>query len=51
MMASDCDLLLWAVVGDLDVYRRFQAEQIDGIESLKTEISLQRIKITAALPI
>jgi hypothetical protein len=39
---------------DLDVYRRFQAEKlarIAAVQSLKTDIPLQRIKVTAALPL
>lgn len=54
MMAGDCDFLLRVVTRDLDAYRRFQAEKlarIDGVKSLKTEIPLQRIKLTSALPI
>lgn len=54
MMAGDCDFLLRVVARDLDAYRRFQAEKlarIDGVKSLKTEIPLQRIKLTAALPL
>lgn len=54
MMAGDCDFLLRVVARDLDAYRRFQAEKlarIVGVQSLKTDIPLQRIKLTAALPI
>jgi DNA-binding Lrp family transcriptional regulator len=54
MMAGDCDFLLRVVSSDLDAYRRFQAEKlarIAGVQSLKTEIPLQRIKVTAALPL
>lgn len=54
MMAGDCDFLLRVVARDLDAYRRFQAEKlarIEGVQSLKTEIPLQRIKVTAALPV
>lgn len=54
MMAGDCDFLLRVVARDLDAYRRFQAEKlacIDGVQSLKTDIPLQRIKLTSALPI
>lgn len=54
MMAGDCDFLLRVVARDLDAYRRFQAEKlarIVGVQSLKTDIPLQRIKLTAALPL
>lgn len=54
MMAGDCDFLMRVVTRDLDAYRRFQAEKlakIDGVQSLKTDIPLQRIKLTAALPL
>jgi Lrp/AsnC family leucine-responsive transcriptional regulator len=54
MMAGDCDFLLRVVAADLDAYRRFQAEKlarIPGVQSLKTDIPLQRIKVTAALPL
>ena len=54
LMAGDCDFLLRVVARDLDAYRRFQAEKlarIDGVQSLKTDIPLQRIKLTMALPL
>jgi Lrp/AsnC family leucine-responsive transcriptional regulator len=54
MMAGDCDFLLRVVASDLDAYRRFQAEKlarIDGVQSLKTDIPLQRIKLTGSLPL
>lgn len=54
MMAGDCDFLLRVVASDLDAYRRFQAEKlarIAGVQNLKTDIPLQRVKLTAALPL
>lgn len=54
MMAGDCDFLLRVVARDLDAYRRFQAEKlarIEGVRSLKTDIPLQRIKLTGSLPL
>ena len=54
MMAGDCDFLLRVVASDLDAYRQFQAEKlarIAGVQSLKTDIPLQRIKVTTALPL
>jgi DNA-binding Lrp family transcriptional regulator len=46
--------LLRVVASDLDAYRRFQAEKlarIDGVQSLKTDIPLQRVKLTGSLPL
>lgn len=54
MMAGDCDFLLRVVARDLDAYRRFQAEKLArlaGVQSLKTDIPLQRVKLTTALPV
>ncbi|GAB0117812.1 Lrp/AsnC family transcriptional regulator [Acidisoma sp. 7E03] len=54
MMAGDCDFLLRVVARDLDAYRRFQAEKlarIVGVQSLKTEIPLQRVKEASPLPL
>lgn len=54
MMAGDCDFLLRVVARDLDGYRRFQAEKLArlaGVQSLKTDIPLQRVKLTTALPL
>ena len=54
MMAGDCDFLLRVVADNLDGYRRFQARKlarIAGVKSLKTDIPLQRVKLTIALPL
>ena len=54
LMAGDCDFFLRVVVADLDAYRRFQVEHLNkiiSIQSVKTEIPLQRIKQTTALPL
>ena len=54
LMADDCDFFLRIVVADLDAYRRFQVEHLNkiiSIQSVKTEIPLQRIKQTTALPL
>ena len=54
LMAGDCDFFLRIVVADLDAYRRFQVEHLNkiiSIQSVKTEIPLQRIKQTTALPL
>jgi Lrp/AsnC family leucine-responsive transcriptional regulator len=54
LMAGDCDFLLRVVAPDLDSYRRFQAEhlaRIEGVRSLKTDIPMQTIKQSPALPL
>lgn len=54
LMAGDCDFLLRVVAADLDDYRRFQIEhltRIKGVQSVKTEIPMQKIKLTSALPV
>lgn len=54
LMAGDCDFLLRVVAADLDDYRCFQIEyltKIDGVQSVKTEIPMQKIKLTSELPL
>jgi DNA-binding Lrp family transcriptional regulator len=54
VMAGDCDFLLRVAVEDLDAYRRFQIEhlnRIKGLQSVKTEIPMQKIKLTWELPL
>lgn len=54
LMAGDCDFLLRIVAADLDDYRRFQVEhltRIAGVQSVKTEIPMQKIKLTSELPL
>ncbi|KAF1043195.1 MAG: Leucine-responsive regulatory protein [Herbaspirillum frisingense] len=54
LMAGDCDFLLRVVVADLEEYRQFQIRhltRIPGVLSVKTEVPLQRIKLTSALPV
>ena len=54
LMAGDCDFLLRVVSEDLAAYRKFQTEhltRIKGVQSVKTEIPMQSIKLTSALPI
>lgn len=54
LMAGDCDFLLRVVGADIDAYRRFQAEhlgRIKGVQSIKTEIPMQKIKQTTAIPV
>jgi len=54
LMAGDCDFLLRVVAADLTAYRRFQAEhlaRIEGVSSLKTDIPMQKVKLTSELPL
>ena len=54
LMAGDCDFLLRVVATDLDAYRRFQMEhltRIKGVQSVKTEIPMQKIKLSTELPL
>lgn len=54
LMAGDCDFLLRVVVADLDAYRRFQVEhlnRIKGVQNVKTEIPMQKIKQSTQLPL
>ena len=52
LMAGDCDFFLRIVVADLDLYRKFQIHhlnKISGLQNVKTEIPLQKIKQTTEL--
>ncbi|WCM91291.1 Lrp/AsnC family transcriptional regulator [Acidovorax sp. NCPPB 2350] len=54
LMAGDCDFLLRIVAADLDAYRQFQIShltRIPGVQSVKTEIPMQRVKSTSELPV
>ncbi|MDC7699441.1 Lrp/AsnC family transcriptional regulator [Vogesella indigofera] len=54
LMAGDCDFLLRIVAADLDDYRQFQIEhltRIKGVQNVKTEIPMQKIKLTSAIPV
>jgi DNA-binding Lrp family transcriptional regulator len=54
LMAGDCDFLLRVVAADLDDYRQFQIKhltRIEGVQSVKTEIPMQKIKLTPELPV
>lgn len=54
LMAGDCDFLLRVVAADLDTYRQFQVDhltRIKGVQSVKTEIPMQKIKLTSELPL
>lgn len=52
LMAGDCDFLLRIAVADLEAYRQFQMEylaRIRGVQSVKTEIPMQKIKLTSKI--
>lgn len=54
LMAGECDFLLRVVAADLDEYRQFQIDhltRIKGVQSVKTDIPMQRIKLTSELPV
>ena len=54
IMAGECDALLRVVAEDLDGYRRFQAAHLNrsiGVQNVRTDIPLQRIKLSTELPI
>jgi DNA-binding Lrp family transcriptional regulator len=54
LMAGDCDFLLRILAADITAYRRFQIEYLNslpGVQSVKTEIPMQRIKYSNEIPI
>lgn len=54
LMAGDCDFLLKVAVADIDDYRHFQTEYLSrtkGVSNIKTEIPLQIVKQTTAIPL
>jgi Lrp/AsnC family transcriptional regulator, leucine-responsive regulatory protein len=53
IMAGECDALLRVVAEDMDAYRRFQGNHLsraNGVQSVKTDIPLQKIKLSTKLP-
>src|SRR5918993_3640500 len=53
LMAGDSDFLLRVVAKDLDDYRRFQIAHLtrsNGVQSIKTDIPMKRIKQSSELP-
>lgn len=53
-MAGDCDFILRVIATDLEAYRLFQSQylaRIEGVRNLKTEIPMQKVKMTWALPL
>ncbi len=54
LMAGDCDFLLRVLAADIAAYRRFQIDYLNslpGVQSVKTEIPMQRIKYSSEIPI
>lgn len=54
LMAGDCDFLLRIVAKDLDDYRQFQIDhltRIKVVKSVKSEIPMQKIKLTSEIPV
>ncbi len=54
IMAGECDALLRVVAADLDGYRQFQAANLNrknGVQTVKTDIPLQKIKLSTELPL
>ncbi|MBK5569594.1 Lrp/AsnC family transcriptional regulator [Ensifer sp. 2YAB10] len=54
LMAGECDFLLRIVARDLDDYRRFQIEhltRIKGVQSVKTDVPMQKVKLSTELPL
>ncbi len=54
LMAGDCDFILRVVVADLEDYRNFQIShltRIKGVQNVKTEVPMQKIKLTSELPL
>ncbi|EMI5489509.1 Lrp/AsnC family transcriptional regulator [Providencia stuartii] len=54
LMAGECDALIRIVTEDLASYRRFHADhltQIRSIQSIKTEVPMETVKVTYALPL
>lgn len=54
LMAGECDALLRIVTTDLTAYRAFHANhltRIDSVQSVKTEVPMETLKLTHALPV
>jgi Lrp/AsnC family transcriptional regulator, leucine-responsive regulatory protein len=54
LMAGDCDFLLRVVAADLEAYRQFQVDRltrITGVQNVKTDVPMQKIKLTSELPL
>ncbi|GAB7526438.1 Lrp/AsnC family transcriptional regulator [Paraburkholderia sp. 2C] len=54
IMAGECDALLRVVAADIDAYRQFQSTHLtrsNGVQTVKTDIPMQKIKQSTELPI
>ncbi|MBF7687456.1 Lrp/AsnC family transcriptional regulator [Acinetobacter rathckeae] len=54
LMSGDCDFFMRIVTADLEAYRKFQIQHLNkiaAIQNIKTEIPLQNIKQSTALPL
>ena len=54
LMAGDCDFLLRILAKDISDYRQFQIDYLNslpGVQSVKTEVPMQRIKFSTEIPI
>jgi Lrp/AsnC family leucine-responsive transcriptional regulator len=54
IMAGECDALLRVVAADLDDYRAFQSTHLtraNGVQIVKTDIPMQKIKLSTELPL
>ena len=54
LMAGDCDFVLRILTADLEAYREFQMThlgQVKGVQSIKTEIPMQTVKLISAIPL
>jgi Lrp/AsnC family leucine-responsive transcriptional regulator len=54
LMAGDCDFVLRIVTANLESYREFQMNhlgRVKGVQSIKTEIPMQTVKLTSAIPL
>ena len=54
IMAGECDALLRVVAADLDGYRLFQTNHLtrtNGVQTVKTDIPLQKIKLSTEVPL
>ncbi len=54
LMAGDCDFILRILAKDIEDYRRFQIDHLNslpGVQNVKTEIPMERIKYSHEIPI
>jgi Lrp/AsnC family transcriptional regulator, leucine-responsive regulatory protein len=54
IVAGECDALLRVVAADFDCYRQFQSTYLtraNGVQTVKTDIPMQRVKLSTELPV